>query len=49
MNKSGPDALLARGREEGMESDDLLCSRNVRPTNDGKDTLAVLLLVERAR
>ena len=24
-------ALLARGTEEGMEPDDLLCSRNARP------------------
>jgi hypothetical protein len=26
-----PGALLARRTEEGMESDDLLCSRNARP------------------
>ncbi len=32
-----------------METDDLLCSRNARPPKDGKDSLAVLLLAERAR
>jgi hypothetical protein len=26
-----PGALLARRTEEGMEADDLLCSRNARP------------------
>jgi hypothetical protein len=33
----------------GMEPDDLLCSRNARPQKDGKGSLAVLLLAERAR
>jgi hypothetical protein len=32
-----------------MEADDLLCSRNARPQKDGKGSLAVLLLAERAR
>ena len=32
-----------------MEPDDLLCSRNARPQKDGKDSLAVLLLAERAQ
>ena len=32
-----------------MEADDLLCSRNARPKKDGKGSLAVLLLAERAR
>ncbi len=36
-------------REEGMEPDDLLCSRNARPQKDGKGSLAILLLAERAR
>ena len=31
MGKEQPGALLARRTEEGMESDDLLCSRNARP------------------
>jgi hypothetical protein len=34
---------------EGMEADDLLCSRNARPPKDEKGSLAVLLLAERAR
>jgi hypothetical protein len=33
----------------GMEPDDLLCSRNARPEKDGKGSLVVLLLTERAR
>jgi hypothetical protein len=41
-----PNALSKRG---GMEPDDLLCSRNARPKKDGKGSLAVLLLAERAR
>ena len=32
-----------------MEADDLLCSRNARSPKDGKGSLAVLLLAERAR
>jgi hypothetical protein len=32
-----------------METDDLLCSRNAWPPKDGKGSLAVLLLPERAR
>jgi hypothetical protein len=32
-----------------MEADDLPCSRNARPQKDGKGSLAVLLLAERAR
>jgi len=32
-----------------MEPDDLLCSRNARPPKDGKGSLLVLLLAERAR
>jgi len=32
-----------------MELDDLLCSRNARPQKDGKGSLIVLLLAERAR
>ena len=44
-----PGALLARRTEEGMEPDGLLCSRNARPRKDGKGSLAVLLLAERAR
>mgnify|MGYP001560470780 CR=1 FL=1 len=32
-----------------MEPDDLLCSRDARPGKDGKGSLAVLLLAERAR
>jgi hypothetical protein len=35
--------------EEGVEADDLLCSRIARPQKDGKGSLAVLLLAERAR
>ena len=31
MGKEWPGALLARRAEEGMEPDDLLCSRNARP------------------
>jgi hypothetical protein len=38
--------LLARRAEEGMEADDLLCSRNAR---EEKGRLVVLLLTERAR
>jgi hypothetical protein len=30
MGGSGQTVLLARGTEEGMEADDLLCSRNAR-------------------
>ena len=40
---------LARRAEEGMESDDLLCSRNARPQEGGNGKLAVLLLAERTR
>jgi len=32
-----------------MEPDDLLCSRNARSRKEGKGSLAVLLLAERAR
>ncbi|MBI5316114.1 MAG: hypothetical protein HZB34_09095 [Nitrospirae bacterium] len=32
-----------------MEPDDLLGSRNARPPKDGKGSLAVLLLAERAQ
>ena len=32
-----------------MEADDILCSRNARPQKDGKGSLVVLLLAERAR
>ena len=32
-----------------MEPDDLLCSRDAGPGKDGKGSLAVLLLAERAR
>ncbi len=32
-----------------MEPDDLLCSRNAQPQKDGKGSLAVLLLAERAQ
>ena len=49
MRGGGQGVLLARGAEEGMEADDLLCSRNARPQKDGKDSLAVLLLSERAQ
>jgi len=31
IEKERPGALLARRTEEGMEPDDLLCSRNARP------------------
>ncbi len=41
--------LLCLQNAEGMEPDDLLCSRNARPQRDGKGSLAVLLLAERAR
>ena len=34
---------------EGMETDDLLCSCNARSPKDGKGSLVVLLLAERAR
>jgi hypothetical protein len=30
-SREWPGALLARRTEEGMEPDDLLCSRNARP------------------
>ena len=36
-------------QEERVEADDLPCSRNARPQKDGKGSLAVLLLAERAR
>ena len=49
MGKKWPGALLARRAEEGMEPDDLLCSRNARPQKVGKGSLVVLLLAERAR
>ena len=32
-----------------MEPDDLLCSRNARSQKDGKGSLVVLLLAERAQ
>ncbi len=32
-----PGALLTRRTEEGMEPDDLLCSRNSRPQNDSRE------------
>jgi len=41
-----PSCSQSRGE---MEPDDLLCSRNARPQKDGKGSLAVLLLAERAR
>ncbi len=41
--------LLGHGTEKGMETGDLLCSRNARPEKDGKGSLVVLLLAERAR
>jgi len=31
IRRERPGALLARRTEEGMEPDDLLCSRNARP------------------
>jgi hypothetical protein len=31
MGRERPGAFLARRTEEGMEPDDLLCSRNARP------------------
>ena len=31
MRQGQPTVLLARRTEEGMEPDDLLCSRNARP------------------
>ena len=37
------------GEYDGVEADDLLCSRNARPPKDGKGNLVVLLLAERAR
>jgi hypothetical protein len=37
------------GVEEEMKPDDHLCSRNARPQKDGKGSLVVLLLAERAR
>jgi hypothetical protein len=37
------------GAKEEMEPDDLLCSRNARPRKDGKGSLVVLLLAERAQ
>ena len=36
--KGRPGALLARRTEEGMETDDLLCSRNARPRRPSLDT-----------
>ena len=37
------------GAEEEMETDNFLRSRNARPQKDGKGSLIVLLLAERAR
>jgi hypothetical protein len=37
------------GTGEGMEADDLLCSRNARSRKEGKGSLVVLLLAERAQ
>ena len=44
-----PGRPLARRTEEGMEPNDLLCSRNARISKGGVDSLVVLLLAERAR
>jgi hypothetical protein len=41
--------MFVKKGEEGMEPDDLLCSRNARSEKDVKGSLAVLLLAERAR
>ena len=54
MRKAGMTPALvsyfgSRGAEEGMEADDILCSRNAQPPKDGKGSLVVLLLAERAR
>ena len=42
---SAESLLLIR---DGMEPDDLLCSRNARPPKDVMGNLVVLLLAERA-
>ena len=44
-----PYWLIVVHEVEGVESDGHLCSRNARPRKDGKDSLVVLLLAERAR
>src|SRR3989442_1466989 len=45
-----PGARLARRTEEGMEPDDLLCSRNAQPQNDGRGAARPsFLLAEAAR
>jgi hypothetical protein len=55
-SKGQPDYTLRERVDEkdarkgqGMEPDDLLCSRNARSQKDGKGSLVVLLLAERAR
>ena len=45
-DRERPGAFLARRTEEGIEADDLLCSRNAW---EEKGSLVVLLLAERAR
>jgi hypothetical protein len=41
--------ITASRPEQGVEPDDLLCSRNARLQKVGKGSLVVLLLAERAR
>ena len=41
--------VIVKKGEEGMEPDDLLCSRNAQSEKVGKGSLVVLLLAERAR
>jgi hypothetical protein len=45
----GTPLVIVKKGEEGMEPDDLLCSRNARSEKDEKGSLVVLLLAERAR
>ena len=45
----GTPLMIVKKGEEGMEPDDLLCSRNARSEKEGKGNLVVLLLAERAR
>ena len=50
MGREWPGALLARRAEEGMEPDDLLCSRNARPQKGGRGAARPsFLLAEAAR
>src|SRR5437870_9419441 len=49
MGRERPGALLARRAEEGMDPNDLLCSRNARPQKDRQGASMLVLCSRNAR